>query len=106
MTKCRPTFVLSQSSLSLSDRNDTAWQAFVGHWHSIINLPDQATFEQRMPELEQQYLPVYANEVAYLKSARLNPYKQKLVKAWVNQYLHFDTVVASTVEGIHSMLMS
>jgi hypothetical protein len=34
-------------------------------------------------ELEQQYLPAYANEVAYLNSTWLNPYKQKLVKGWV-----------------------
>ncbi len=34
----------------------------------------------------------------------LNLYKEKLVKAWVDQYLHFGNVVTSRVEGIHGVL--
>ena len=79
--------------------DDAAWKSFFGHWHSIIFSSDEATFEQRVQELEQKYLPTYVNEVAYLESTWLNPYKQKLVKAWVDQQLHFGTVVTSTVEG-------
>lgn len=40
------------------------------------------------------------------KKTWLEPYKEKLVKAWVNQHLHFGNVVTSRVEGIHSLLKS
>ncbi|EFZ03822.2 hypothetical protein MAA_00896 [Metarhizium robertsii ARSEF 23] len=36
----------------------------------------------------------------------LDPYKEKLVKAWVDQHLHLDNVVTSRVEGIHGLLKS
>lgn len=103
LTNCRPTFLLLKNDLDL-DHSEERWQAFFSHWHSIISSSDQATFKRRVEELEEQYLPTYINEVAYLKSIWLNPYKQKLVKAWVDQNRHFGAVTTSQVEGIHSML--
>ena len=106
LTNCRPTFVLPKLGLDPADHSEEKWQAFFNHWHSIIYSLDQATFEQRLQELEEQYLPTYINEVAYLKSTWLNPYKKKLVKAWVDLHRHFGAVTTSQVEGIHSMLKS
>ncbi|KAJ0125788.1 hypothetical protein HZ326_31109, partial [Fusarium oxysporum f. sp. albedinis] len=71
------------------------WQEFYNQWHSIIQSADQITFDQRVQQLEQRYLPAYANEIAYLHATWLNPHKEKLVKAWVDQHLHFGTVVTS-----------
>lgn len=104
LTNCRPTFTLPKLGLNLAEESEEKWQAFFNHWHLIIHSLDQATFEQRVQELEEQYLPTYINEVAYLKSTWLNPYKQKLVKAWVDLHRHFGAVTTSQVEGIHSML--
>ena len=104
LTNCRPTFILPKLGLDLLDDNEEKWQAFFSHWHSIIQSTDQATFTQRVQELEEGYLPTYVNEIAYLKSTWLDPYKQKLVKAWVDQHRHFGTTVTSAVEGIHNML--
>jgi hypothetical protein len=52
-------------------------------------------------EFEKKYLPDYIEEVRYIKINWLDQYKEKLVKAWVNQHPHFDNVVTSRVEGIH-----
>ncbi|KAJ0132090.1 hypothetical protein HZ326_24825 [Fusarium oxysporum f. sp. albedinis] len=83
-----------------------AWNEFYGHWHSIINSPNEQTFHERVSEFEKKYLSDYIEEVRYVKTNWLDQYKEKLVKAWVNQHPHFDNVVTSRVEGIHWLLKS
>jgi hypothetical protein len=43
-------------------------------------------------------------EVAYIKEVWLEPYKERLVKAWVDLHAHFGNVVTSRVEGIHALI--
>ncbi|KAI8710713.1 hypothetical protein NCS52_01552300 [Fusarium sp. LHS14.1] len=83
-----------------------AWNEFYGHWHSIIKSPNEQTFHERVSEFERKYLPDYIEEVRYIKANWLDQYKEKLVKAWVNQHPHFDNVVTSRVKGIHWLLKS
>ncbi|KAM5528746.1 hypothetical protein FOXYSP1_19227 [Fusarium oxysporum f. sp. phaseoli] len=65
---------------------------------------DEETFDQRVKELKKRYVPQYLEEVSYIKTNWLDLYKEKLVKAWVNQHPHFGNVVTSRVEGIHGLL--
>lgn len=83
-----------------------AWDEFYKHWHSIMRSPDEDTFFERVRGFEKQYLLDYLQEVGYIKTTWLDPYKEKLVKAWVDRYPHFDNVVTSRVEGIHGLLKS
>ncbi|RKK48856.1 hypothetical protein BFJ69_g18112, partial [Fusarium oxysporum] len=83
-----------------------AWDEFYGHWHSIIKSPNEQTFHERVSEFEKKYIADYIEEVKYIKTNWLDQYKEKLVKAWVNQHPHFDNVVTSRVEGIHWLLKS
>ncbi|KAG6980171.1 Misshapen-like kinase 1 [Fusarium oxysporum f. sp. albedinis] len=103
---CRPAFIQYRTDPKIMEAGLLRWQEFYNQWHSIIQSADQITFDQRVQQLEQRYLPAYANEIAYLHATWLNPHKEKLVKAWVDQHLHFGTVVTSRVEGIHSLLKS
>ncbi|KAJ0128685.1 Uncharacterized protein HZ326_28222 [Fusarium oxysporum f. sp. albedinis] len=61
---------------------------------------------KRVSEFEKRCLPDYIEEVRYIKTNWLDQYKEKLVKAWVNQHPHFDNVITSRVEGIHWLLKS
>jgi hypothetical protein len=83
-----------------------AWNEFYGHWHSIIKSPNAQTFHERVSEFEKKYIADYIEEVIYIKTNWLDQYKEKLVKAWVNQHPHFGNVVTSMVEGIHWLLKS
>jgi hypothetical protein len=83
-----------------------AWNEFYGYWHWIIKSPNEQTFHERVLEFEKKYLPDHIEEVGYVKTTWLDPYKEKLVKAWVNQHSHFDNVVTSRVEGIIWLLKS
>ena len=87
---CQPAFKTAEADI---------WDAFYQSWHSIISSPDEKTFEERVQELERKFLPEYLQEVGYIKTTWLDPYKEKLVKAWVDQHTHFGNVVTSRVEG-------
>ena len=39
-----------------------------------------------------------------MKEFWLEPYKENLVKAWVDQYTRFGNVATSRVEGIHGIM--
>lgn len=94
---CQPTFTRQQQGLG-------AWNEFYKSWHSIIRSPDEETFYKRVQDFEKQYLPEYIEEVGYIKTTWLDPYKEKLVKAWVDRHPHFGNVVTSRCEGIHGLL--
>ncbi|RFU74564.1 mutator-like element transposase [Trichoderma arundinaceum] len=82
------------------------WAEFYSFWHSIMQSPTEAEFNRRVAAFEEKYLPDHAEEVAYIQRTWLQPYKEKLVKAWVDEYMHFGNTVTSRVEGIHALLKS
>ena len=104
---CQPAFKPSrqEATQQVSVEGD-GWEEFYRFWHSIMSSPDEDSFKERVQKFERQYLPEYLQEVGYIKTTWLDPYKEKLVKAWVDQYPHFGNVVTSRVEGniIYSIL--
>lgn len=101
---CQSTFVRGNPGSEDHQQGLVSWNEFFNHWHSIMGSPDEETFNQRVQEFEKQYLPDYVAEVSYIKSTWLDLYKEKLVKAWVDQHPHFGNVVTSRVEGIHALV--
>jgi hypothetical protein len=75
------------------------WDTFYQSWHLIMRSSDEEAFKENVRELERKFLPEYLQEVGYIKTTWLDPYKEKLVKAWVDQHSHFGNVVTSRVEG-------
>jgi hypothetical protein len=56
---------------------------------------DEKTFEERLAQFEAKYGDKYLSAVGYVKIYWLEPYKEMIVKAWVNMYMHFDNVATS-----------
>ena len=56
--------------------------------------------------MQQKYLLQHLQEVRYIKATWLIPFKEKLVRAWVDQSTHFGNTATSRVEGIHALLKS
>lgn len=54
-----------------------------------MSSPNEEVFKERVSCFEKKYLPDHLDEVGYFKHTWLEPYKEKLVKAWVDQYTHF-----------------
>lgn len=116
LRRCLPAFS-RQDQLAASDlaEADTAkasttdtngWGDFYRFWHSIIGSTSEQAFKERVLAFEKKYVPDYLNEVGYVKSCWLEPYKDRLVKAWVDQHTHFGNTATSRVEGIHALLKS
>ncbi|KAF4343856.1 hypothetical protein FBEOM_2189 [Fusarium beomiforme] len=103
---CQPTFVRHQQGPEAYQQGLADWNEFFNHWHSIMKSSDEKAFDQRVQELERRYLPQYIEEVGYIKANWLDPYKERLARAWVDQHPHFGNVVTSRVEGIHGLLKS
>ena len=94
---CRPAFRSSRQAVTQEEAD--AWDEFYRFWHSIMSSSDEETFIERLQKFEGQYATDYLQEVGYIRTTWLDPYKEKLVKAWVDQYPHFGNVVTSRVEG-------
>lgn len=114
LAHCLPVFKLQErhvagmvsNTLEKAGSSPTGWAEFYNCWHSIMQSPTESIFNSRVANLEAKYLLDHADEVAYIKKTWLQPYKEKLVKAWVDQHMHFGNAVTSRVEGIHALLKS
>jgi hypothetical protein len=96
----------SVGSKSGTDDTTEAWEEFYGFWHQLMSSPNDVVFKERLSEFEKKYLPDHLIEVGYVRTTWLDPYKEKLVKAWVDQHSHFGNTATSRVEGIHALLKS
>ena len=97
---CRPAFVRREDD----EESIGKWTEFFGYWFAIVNSIDEEAYNRQLDELERRYVPEYVDEVSYIKQTWLGLYKEKLVKAWVDQHAHFGNNVTSRVEGIHALL--
>lgn len=91
LAHCLPIFAMQEkllanlSSNSLTDEEQSSrWKDFYNHWHNIINSPTEAAFNERVKAFEDKYVNNHVEEVAYIKEVWLAPYKERLVKAWVD----------------------
>ncbi|KAK7595651.1 hypothetical protein V3481_002301 [Fusarium oxysporum f. sp. vasinfectum] len=98
---CRPVFLLGDG-----DQPEKAWDEFYASWHSIVASPTEAVFQERLANLERKYAEKYTEAVGYIKTFWLEPYKERIVKAWVDKHLHFGNIATSRAEGIHSLIKS
>ena len=56
--------------------------------------------------MQEKYVPQHSSEIGYIKETWLIPFKEKLVRAWVDQSAHFGNTATSRVEGIHALIKS
>ena len=106
---CLPAFAtreLNADSDSVTEKTMEAWEEFYRFWHQLMRSPSETAFNERLLSFEKRYVPGHRNEVGYVKTTWLEPYKKKLVKAWVDQHYHFGNTATSRVEGIHALLKS
>ncbi|OAQ60872.1 mutator-like element transposase [Pochonia chlamydosporia 170] len=112
---CRPAF--------LTDKNqgEKRWDEFYAFWHSIVASPNETIFQERLTSFERKYAKNYTEAVGYIRTTWLDPFKERIVRAWVDKHLHFGNVATSRqvaygmiedgvtnssprAEGIHSLI--
>jgi len=91
-----------------SDRDDhkgrAQWDLFYSSWHNLVASSSETTFDERLQQLKERYVPTHAEAVRYLLHTWLDLYKERVVKAWVDQHTHFENATTSRGEGIHHLL--
>lgn len=91
---CRPLFV-SKMGHGTDELQEKAWDEFYTFWNLIVASRDEETFNNRLTQFEAKYGEKYPEAVGYIKMYWLEPYKDKIVKAWVDEHLHFGNVATS-----------
>lgn len=62
---------------------------------AIVASPTKMIFEERLAEFERKYGDEYHEPVGYIKTYWLEPYKEMIVKAWVDEHSHFGNLATS-----------
>jgi hypothetical protein len=109
LRRCLPAFATRGAvtgSDFISNETEEAWGEFYRFWHLLMNAPDEEVFKERLVRFGKKYVPDHLEEVGYVRSTWLDPYKEKLVKAWVDHHAHFGNTATSRVDGIHALLKS
>ncbi|KAM5341419.1 hypothetical protein ACJ41O_006672 [Fusarium nematophilum] len=91
---CRPFFAQNGDQAS-NQAGNTSWDEFYAFWHWIVASPSETIFEERLAKFELKYGEKHLESVGYIKMYWLEPYKEKIVKAWVDKHLHFGNVATS-----------
>lgn len=71
------------------------WKEFYNSWHSNISSPTEEGYTKRLAEFQRRYVPQHPDEVGYVKATWLIPFKEKLVRAWVDKSSHFGNTATS-----------
>jgi hypothetical protein len=58
-------------------------------------------WEERWKAFQEKYDPLYPRVVLYIDINLVQPYKERLIKAWVDVYIYWDNQVTSRGEGLH-----
>ncbi len=112
---CRPYFLADGRQ---ADKN---WDEFYTFWHLIVASPNESTFQEHIANFEHKYADKYTDAVGYVRTTWLDPFKERIVRAWVDKHLHFGNVATSRqvadsmeefretnrairAEGIHSLI--
>ncbi|KAM5344534.1 hypothetical protein ACJ41O_013070 [Fusarium nematophilum] len=92
LTYCMPAFTRDKND----PRGQKEWKAFYDSWHEIVASPTEDIYNERLEKFKERYIPGHVNEVGYVTETWLDLYKERFVKAWVNQYLHFEHTTKGT----------
>ncbi|KAI8568648.1 hypothetical protein RHMOL_Rhmol02G0216800 [Rhododendron molle] len=91
LSKCKPKFEREQD-----------WETFLSDWTNLVESPDESCFNEAWQRLQVDYKDK-EYVCNYIQNTWL-PFKEKFVKAWTGNHLHFGNRVTSRAEGAHAML--
>jgi hypothetical protein len=82
------------------------WKDFYSSWHDLVASSNEDIYYQKLSDFKKKYIPDHVSQVGYITETWLDLHKEKFVKAWVDQHLHFNQYVTSRCEGIHQLIKS
>jgi hypothetical protein len=94
LQRCRPAFT-AKSGRASYPTGEGGWEEFYAAWHALVASPNEQIFDDRLVKFELKYGEKHPESVGYVKTFWLEPYKEMIVKAWVDGHPHFGNVATS-----------
>lgn len=94
LQRCRPAFT-AKSGRASYPTGEGGWEEFYAAWHALVASPNEQIFDNRLVKFELKYGEKHPESVGYVKTFWLEPYKEMIVKAWVDGHPHFGNVATS-----------
>jgi len=85
---------------------DEEWEAFLTAWHIVIYAITYDAYLAVWTELVTTYYEHHREDIDYLCSIWLEPWKDRLCKYHTNEIRHYGTTTTSRAEDIHRVLKS
>jgi hypothetical protein len=76
------------------------WELFLKDWNSLISSTTEMEYTTHLAEFRKHQ----KDAVAYAENTWIQPWKEKLVRFWVDMNLHFGVRFTSPIEGCHATL--
>ena len=80
----------SKSSFETKEK----WDKFMIEWNMLVHSNTEDEYNDRLYNLETTSSS-YPDILDYVKSTWLNPYKDRFVEAWTNNYMHFGNTTSN-----------
>jgi MULE transposase domain len=100
LAKCKRFFPAPIKGSDNITRRHPQFKAFMRDWVSILNSSTKSEYLLNLAKLR----TYPRGAVEYVEGTWLTLWKEKLVRYWINQALHFDVLVTSPIEGCHGTL--
>jgi histone-lysine N-methyltransferase SETD2 len=84
--------VLKKSKPSFETKEK--WDKFMIEWNMLVHSNTEDEYNDRLYNLETTSSS-YPDVLDYVKSTWLNPYKDRFVEAWTNNYMHFGNTTSN-----------
>ncbi|KAG6983952.1 PKS-NRPS hybrid synthetase [Fusarium oxysporum f. sp. conglutinans] len=97
---CQPQFTRGSDD----PQGHSKWLEFQKSFNQIISSETQAVYKERLKKFKDTYALSHRDEVGYIMTTWLNPYKEKFMKGWIRNTLHFGHITTSPAEGIHNLI--
>lgn len=93
---CQPLFGIKTGQPN-QVAEENLWKEFYGAWHAIIASKTELMFEERFADFQLKYKQHQncLKPLQYIKDMWLDVHKERIVKAWVDQHLHFGNIATS-----------
>ncbi|KAG6990012.1 PKS-NRPS hybrid synthetase [Fusarium oxysporum f. sp. conglutinans] len=102
LSNCMPAFAKGRDHTEGIEE----WREFYRLWQEIAYSKTKEAYNERLQKFRERYEADHLIEVGYIITIWLEPHKEKFVRAWTDQWLHFEQYATSRCEGIHHLVKS
>jgi hypothetical protein len=80
------------------------WETFFNEWKAIMYVSTQQKYLDAWNFISDKYNLSHSECIEYLLNTYITHYRRRFVRFFINQILHFDTIVTSKEEKTHAIL--